>query len=46
MTLAELLTTLGVTICLLTIGFVTLAYALVAFDALARRWFRWRHRIR
>ena len=28
MTLAELLTTLGVTICLLTIGFVTLAYAL------------------
>ena len=41
MTLAELLSTLGVTICLLTIGFVTLAYALVAFDALARRWFRW-----
>ena len=44
--MTSLLWTLGVTICLLTIGFVTLAYALVLFDVLARRWFRWRHRIR
>lgn len=42
----SLAATLGLTLGLLTVGFVTLAYALVAFDAVARRWFRWRHRIR
>ena len=46
MSVAELAATLGMTLGLLLDGFVTLAYALVAFDALARRWFHWRHRVR
>lgn len=44
--MSEVLWTLGVALGLLIVGFATLAYALVAVDALARRWFHWRHRIR
>ncbi len=41
--MTSLAATLGMTLGLLIVGFVALAYALVVFDVAYDRWRRWRH---